>query len=113
MPLLILNLTREQPIQTPENSSEDTLQLLSYSPDRLGHATFLDASARQKVFSSNAAVEICLSSNLLCKTVKNLDEHHIRHYLECGHPIAICVSSFSLWPRDILELDYRFYPLDR
>ncbi|KAI0085684.1 Metallo-dependent hydrolase [Irpex rosettiformis] len=78
--------------ETPDNSSEDTLQLLSYNPDRLGHATFLDGPARQAVFSSNAAVEICLSSNLLCKTVQNLDEHHIRHYLECSHPVAICTD---------------------
>ncbi|KAI0697149.1 hypothetical protein BC835DRAFT_1405734 [Cytidiella melzeri] len=78
--------------ETSDNSSEDTLQLLSYNPDRLGHATFLDAAARQTVFASNAPVEICLSSNLLCKTVQSLDEHHIRHYLRCNHPIAICTD---------------------
>lgn len=68
------------------------MQLLSYNPDRLGHATFLDADARDVVFSNNACVEICLSSNLLCKTADSLEEHHIRHYLQANHPIAICVS---------------------
>lgn len=67
------------------------MKLLSFKPDRLGHATFLDADARDAVFSNNACVEICLSSNLLCKTVNNLEEHHMRHYLETNHPIAVCV----------------------
>ncbi|KAG2744023.1 Metallo-dependent hydrolase [Suillus brevipes Sb2] len=35
-------------------------------------------------------VEICLSSNLLCKNVASLDAHHIRYYLKNNHPIAIC-----------------------
>ncbi|KAI0344022.1 adenosine deaminase-like protein [Trametopsis cervina] len=78
--------------ETTDNSVEDTLQLLSYGPDRLGHATFLDGAARQKVFSSNVPVEICLSSNLLCKTTRSLEEHHIKHYLEQNHPIAICTD---------------------
>jgi adenosine deaminase len=37
-------------------------------------------------------MEICLSSNLLCKTVASLDEHHIRYYLKNDHPIVICTD---------------------
>jgi hypothetical protein len=37
-------------------------------------------------------VEICLSSNLLCKSVASLDAHHIRYYLKNDHPIAICTD---------------------
>lgn len=37
-------------------------------------------------------VEICLSSNLICNTVKSLEAHHIRQYLQAGHPIAICTD---------------------
>jgi len=37
-------------------------------------------------------IEICLSSNLLSKTVTRLEEHHIRHYLVNNHPIAICTD---------------------
>ncbi|KAG2052526.1 Metallo-dependent hydrolase [Suillus hirtellus] len=37
-------------------------------------------------------IEICLSSNLLCKTVASLDAHHIRYYLKNDHPIAICTD---------------------
>ncbi|KAG2045514.1 hypothetical protein BDR06DRAFT_1015573 [Suillus hirtellus] len=37
-------------------------------------------------------IEICLRSNLLCKTVASLDAHHIHHYLKNDHPIAICTD---------------------
>ncbi|KIK38650.1 hypothetical protein CY34DRAFT_809129 [Suillus luteus UH-Slu-Lm8-n1] len=37
-------------------------------------------------------MEICLSSNLLCKTVASLDAHHIRYYLKNDHPIVICTD---------------------
>lgn len=42
------------------------MRLLSLRPDRLGHATFLDAEAKQFVRYHNIAIEICLTSNLLC-----------------------------------------------
>ncbi|KAF7794698.1 hypothetical protein EIP86_005836 [Pleurotus ostreatoroseus] len=78
--------------ETDKNTLAETKQLLSYAPDRLGHATFLDAATREAIYSSNTCVEICLSSNLLCKTVGSLEDHHIKHYLECKHPIAICTD---------------------
>jgi len=37
-------------------------------------------------------IEICLTSNLLTKTVPRLEEHHIRHYLANNHPIVICTD---------------------
>ena len=42
------------------------MRLLSYKPDRLGHATFLDEEAKQVVLSNKTCIEICLTSNLLC-----------------------------------------------
>jgi len=78
--------------ETKENTPEDTAQLLACRPQRLGHATFLDESARKIVCDRNICVEICLTSNLLCKTVNALDEHHLHHYLQENHPIAICTD---------------------
>ncbi|KAJ7439119.1 Metallo-dependent hydrolase [Mycena latifolia] len=78
--------------ETPANSDEETLQLLSYAPDRLGHATFLNEEAKTAVRTSKTCIEVCLSSNLLCKTVAKLDDHHIRYYLRHDHPIAICTD---------------------
>ncbi|KAK6969401.1 Metallo-dependent hydrolase [Favolaschia claudopus] len=78
--------------ETPANTAAETIQLLSYAPDRLGHATFLDAEAKSIVLDKNMCIEICLTSNLLCKTVSSLDAHHIRYYLQNDHPIVICTD---------------------
>lgn len=53
-------------LKTDRNTPEETMRLLSLHPDRLGHATFLDAEAKQFVRDHNIAIEICLTSNLLC-----------------------------------------------
>ncbi|PPR08035.1 hypothetical protein CVT24_010834 [Panaeolus cyanescens] len=78
--------------ETTDNTAEDTRQLLSFNPDRLGHATFLNEEAISIVLEKKMCVEICLSSNLLCKTVSNLEFHHISQYLRSNHPIAICTD---------------------
>ncbi|TDL25480.1 Metallo-dependent hydrolase [Rickenella mellea] len=78
--------------ETAANSSVDTSQLLSFQPQRLGHATFLDEAAKKVVSDKRICVEICLTSNILCKTVPLLDDHHIVELLKNGHPIAICTD---------------------
>ncbi|KAA1468355.1 Metallo-dependent hydrolase [Dentipellis sp. KUC8613] len=78
--------------ETDKNPSEETLELLACRPQRLGHATFLDAAAKAVVHSYEPCIELCLTSNLLCKTVKTLEDHHIQYYLKHGHPIAICTD---------------------
>jgi adenosine deaminase len=98
--------------------AEETKELLSCEPERLGHGTYLDEEAKEVVLARRTCIEICLTSNLLCvififpfflrefelsvrvtnrishgrcKTVQQLQDHHIRYYLARNHPIAICV----------------------
>ncbi|KAG1768042.1 Metallo-dependent hydrolase [Suillus placidus] len=104
-----------------ENTTEDSLAFLSCHPDRLGHATFLSDELKTLFFADisqpetecgslslspspphwisksqrgqyKPCVEICLSSNLLTKTVTSLDAHHIHYYLKNDHPIVICTD---------------------
>jgi len=51
--------------QTTKNTPEDTLKLLSFKPDRLGHASYLNEEAQEFVIREKMAIEICLTSNLL------------------------------------------------
>ncbi|KAF8337697.1 Metallo-dependent hydrolase [Amanita rubescens] len=78
--------------ETTGNSDPETFKLLSYKPQRLGHGTFLTREHQRIVHDDQVCIEICLSSNLLCKTVPTLDAHHIRYYIHHGHPIAICTD---------------------
>ncbi|KDQ59526.1 hypothetical protein JAAARDRAFT_174899 [Jaapia argillacea MUCL 33604] len=90
--------------ETPDSPASETLHFLeSFAPTRLGHATFLDEEAMKIVFDRDIPVEICLSSNLLCKTVKTLDDHHIRHYLQQNHAIAICTDDTLPFRTDLLS----------
>ncbi|KAJ7750956.1 Metallo-dependent hydrolase [Mycena maculata] len=78
--------------ETKENTAADTLRLLRFHPDRLGHATFLDDDAKTVVLKNKPCIEIYLTSNLLCKTVASLDQHHIQYYLAQDHPFSICTD---------------------
>ncbi|KAI0367476.1 Metallo-dependent hydrolase [Pilatotrama ljubarskyi] len=88
--------------QIPDCPGPETLQLLSFGPDRLGHATFLDEAAKKIVHTREMCIEICLSSNLLCKTVPTLDAHHIRYYIGHNHPIAICTDDILPFRNSLL-----------
>ncbi len=98
-------------VQIPECTSQETLKLLAFKPDRLGHATFLDDAAKRVVHTDEICIEICLSSNLLCKTVPTLDAHHIRYYIGHNHPIAICVSDYAVC-RLIVTEEYSLHQTD-
>ncbi|KAI0761650.1 Metallo-dependent hydrolase [Trametes elegans] len=88
--------------EVSECPAAETLQLLSFQPDRLGHATFLDGAAKRIVHTAEMCVEICLSSNLLCKTVPTLDAHHLRYYLAHDHPVAICTDDILPFRNSLL-----------
>jgi len=74
------------------NPQAETDALLALHPSRLGHATFLNSSSQEIVLARGAPIELCLSSNLLCKTVPSLDDHHIKYWIEKRHPVAICTD---------------------
>jgi len=88
--------------ETAENTPEDTFKLLSFKPNRLGHATFLNDEAQELVLRENIAIEICLTSNLLIKAVSDLEAHHIRYYLERNHPVAVCTDDIMPFRTNLL-----------
>ncbi|KAH9060745.1 adenosine deaminase-like protein [Lactarius vividus] len=88
--------------ETRENSVAETVKLLSCEPHRLGHATFLDDQAKELVLARRTCIEICLTSNILCKTVERLEDHHIRYYLERNHPIAVCTDDILPFRNSVL-----------
>ncbi|KAF7365465.1 Adenosine deaminase-like protein [Mycena venus] len=93
--------------ETSKNTSADTLRLLQFQPDRLGHATFLDDKAKALVLENKPCIEICLSSNLLCKAVSSIDRHHVVFYLTQDHPVAICTDDILPFRTSLLA-EYAF-----
>ncbi|KAL7412027.1 hypothetical protein BDY24DRAFT_394379, partial [Mrakia frigida] len=66
--------------------------LLELKPKRVGHGTFLSDEAREVVKTEGMTVEVCLSSNVLCKTTPTLEESHLLYYLDLSHPVTICTD---------------------
>ncbi|KAJ3216049.1 hypothetical protein HK099_006088 [Clydaea vesicula] len=54
--------------------------MLETFPNRIGHGTFIPKNCLSEVYSKKIPVEVCLTSNVLCKTVKSIKDHHIKEY---------------------------------
>ncbi|KAK3926959.1 Adenosine deaminase-like protein [Frankliniella fusca] len=75
-----------------ENEVEE---MLKFNADRLGHGTCVHPSygGSEKLWrlllDSKTPLEVCLTSNVKCKTVETYENHHLRHLLQLQHPFAI------------------------
>lgn len=68
-------------------------------PDRFGHATCIHPDSpggSEQLFNmliqSGVPVECCLTSNVLCQSVKSYQDHHVKHLIQAGHPFSICTD---------------------
>lgn len=80
---------------------QDTEALLTSLPDRIGHGTFLGKEYPQwKLPGSvkgSTPFELCLTSNLKCKTVHSLKEHHIVNLRQEQQPFCICTDDSGVF----------------
>ncbi|KAL4071121.1 hypothetical protein V8B97DRAFT_1964093 [Scleroderma yunnanense] len=83
-------------IRNESTESEESRQTLSFHFDTdkgARRAALKDVEALMKERGVyKPCIEICLSSNLLCGTVRSLEAHHIQYYLANNHPISICTD---------------------
>ncbi|KAI8913272.1 hypothetical protein EDD86DRAFT_200131 [Gorgonomyces haynaldii] len=75
---------------------QETMEILELKPDRIGHGTFLDEVSRQYLVDCSIPVEICMTSNVMCKTVKDYEDHHFYDLHYEGHPLILCVLQLML-----------------
>ncbi|KAJ3160422.1 hypothetical protein HDU86_000756 [Geranomyces michiganensis] len=80
-----------------ENREAESASMLEVQPDRLGHATFLSERLRAHVYKERITVEMCMTSNVLGRTVSSYEEHHIKEALELGHPSVLCTDDKSIF----------------
>ncbi|KAH7925686.1 Metallo-dependent hydrolase [Leucogyrophana mollusca] len=85
-------------LQEDNTESAEAKMMLSYHFDmdktarRAAGRIIREREEAERRKKYKPCIEICLTSNLLCKTVPSLDEHHIRYYLKNDHPVAICTD---------------------
>lgn len=93
-------LARKKKIKTTIHFAEmenekDSLDILRFKPDRLGHACCMEPNVEEEFFKSKIPIEICLTSNLTGKhpkSPKQFDEHILVKVVKNKYPFTICVS---------------------
>ncbi|KAI8147604.1 hypothetical protein BJV82DRAFT_508333 [Fennellomyces sp. T-0311] len=75
--------------------------LLAFGPDRLGHATLLDDAQRQTIYRKDIPIEICMTSNVLSKTVGTFADHHVKDLLVENHPFVLCTDDKGVFFSDL------------
>lgn len=78
-------------------------------PDRIGHGTYIHPAVggSQRIWDllidSEIPVEICLTSNVCCKTAKNYSDHHVRYLQAANHPYVICTDDKGVFNTTLSE----------
>ena len=79
---------------------EFVLNHCSFKPDRVGHCTFIHHSTAvgmsesiwKKFCDWNIPSEICLTSNVKCRSVESYQSHHLPMWYKEKLPFAICTD---------------------
>ena len=67
--------------------------MIRFRPERVGHVCCLTPALRAQLSAAQIPIELCLSSNVITKSVPGYSEHHFRgFYLEGGQHSAIMNS---------------------
>ncbi|KAJ3268775.1 hypothetical protein HDV01_002289 [Terramyces sp. JEL0728] len=85
------------------NVDQETWEILQTHPDRVGHCIYLDGKASGFIKTHKIPIEICLSSNICCKAVNTIEEHHVKEFLD--HPIAFCTDDIGVF-KSTLSQEY-------
>jgi hypothetical protein len=55
------------------------------------------------VQESNVPLELCLTSNVKTESVPGYKEHHMRQFLEAGHPICLCTDDSGVFQTTLTD----------
>ncbi|CAG9314532.1 unnamed protein product [Blepharisma stoltei] len=80
--------------EIPDN--EDTLDIIRFRPDRLGHCCYLETEAENLIIENRIPIEICPSSNMATMGLTSMIDHHFGRFYTRSHPIAICTDDTLL-----------------
>ena len=70
----------------------------TFKPDRMGHCTFIHPNLGgtlpnwNKFQELKIPSEICLTSNVQCKSVSSYEDHHLQHIYDENLPFCICTD---------------------
>ncbi|XP_077988430.1 N6-Methyl-AMP deaminase-like [Glandiceps talaboti] len=101
---------------------QDDKALLQLPPHRVGHGTFLHPEVGgndeliELMKKHNLPLELCLTSNLMCHSVKSYEDHQFKFWYDMGHPITIGTDDKGVFVTSLSE-EYKIaaetFDLDR
>lgn len=84
--------------EVPSSSTEQELKtLLSYQPERIGHAIHLPEAVERDIITRQICLELCISCNVHAKlTVGGFSDHHFGYWRNKSCPLVLCVSNIFM-----------------
>jgi len=76
---------------------EESIAMLNFQPNRLSHANFMDSNVWNLLLTSRIPLEVCLTSNMMTKSVKSFTDHHFRSLYQLQHPIVLCTDDSAIF----------------
>ncbi|KAH6598629.1 hypothetical protein BASA50_003665 [Batrachochytrium salamandrivorans] len=80
-----------------ENHEQETRDMIDFIPDRIGHGTFLLDDLKEHVVNHAIPIEVCITSNIACKTVAYIEDHHFHGLYFKGHPCILCTDDKGIF----------------
>jgi len=84
----------------------ESLQILEFGPERLGHASCMNDTVKRKLYASRIPVEVCISSNLATGSVRSLEKHQFVDLKSHSHPLVICTDDKGIFGSGISKEYY-------
>jgi len=87
----------------------ETEAVLNFKPDRIGHGTFIPPQRCEntKLFEllkeSKIPVELCLTSNVMCKSVSSYKDHHLKEIMKENLPFTISTDDKGVFGKTLTD----------
>jgi adenosine deaminase len=88
--------------ELPDDDEADAM--LQFRPERLGHAVAMSGKSLDQLLDSRICVEVCLTSNLVTRSVAALEEHPVVRMFP-AHPFCVCTDDAGVF-RTSLTREY-------
>ena len=80
---------------------ENVKDIIEFRADRVGHATVLSDEAITTLLKNPIPIEICFTSNLLCKTITEAELHHFDSFYCSDYPVILCTDDKGVFGSEL------------